>query len=90
MLDYGRPPTGRGNAVLGIVVGLLGLCALAFGMLMLFIGVPGIFEVFSSSNSQDFPGDLFEVVMFLLIGIVCVYVAIRWFRAANRLLTEKQ
>ena len=82
-LDYAAPSTRRGKPALGIIVGLLGACAGLFGSLMLFYGIPGIVYVFTRSNSRDFAGDLFMVVMFLLIGIVSLYVAFRWCRAVR-------
>lgn len=68
---------------MGTIVGLLGVCAGLFGALMLFYGIPGIVYVFTRSNSRDFAGDLFELVMFLLIGVVSLYVSFRWCRAVR-------
>ena len=88
-LDYGAPAGRRGNPVLGVVVGVLGVCAGLFGGLMLFYGIPGIVYVFTRSNSRDFGGDLFEVVMFVLIGIVSLYVAVRWCRSVRGIIAGR-
>jgi len=56
---------------------------------MLFYGVPGIPYVFFHDNKVDFPGDLFELIMFLVIGVFCLYVAFRWCRAARRIFSGR-
>jgi hypothetical protein len=81
-LAYATPPARRGRPELGVLVALLGGGAGLFGALMLFFGITGIPYVFGRNNSIDFPGDVFGLVMFLLIGSICVCVAIRWCRAA--------
>jgi hypothetical protein len=81
-LDYAKPTRRRGNPVLGVTVGTLGVCAGLFGTLMLFQAILGAVYVFTRSNSRDLAGDFFALMLFLLIGIVCLYVAIRWCRAA--------
>ena len=88
-LDYAAPSTRRGNPILGIVVGILGVCAGLFGAVMLFYAIPGVVYVFTRSNRGDFAGDLFEVVMFLVIGAFCLYVAIRWCRAVRGIIAGK-
>ena len=89
MLAYATPPARRGRPVLGVVVALLGAGTGFFGALMLFFGISGIPYVFAHDNSIDFPGDLFGLIMFLLIGSICIYVAIRWCRAASRIVSGK-
>jgi hypothetical protein len=81
-LEYAAPAR-RGRPVLGIIVAILGMAAGMFGALMLFYGIPGIIYVFARDNRADFPGDLFEAAMFLIIGSFCLAVAIRWCCAAR-------
>jgi uncharacterized membrane protein HdeD (DUF308 family) len=88
-LDYAKPSRRHGNPVLGVVVAALGVCAGLFGALMLFYGIPGIVYVFTRSNSRDFAGDLFEVVTFLLIGILSLYAAMRWCRAVRGIMAGR-
>jgi hypothetical protein len=88
-LDYAGPSTLRGRPVLGVIVAILGVCVGSFGALTLSYGVVGIVYVFTRSNRRDFAGDLFETVMFLLIGIVCLYVAFRWCRAARAIVVGR-
>ena len=49
---------------------------------MLYYGVPGLTYVFTRDNGRDFGGDLFEIILFLLIGTICLYFAVRWCKAA--------
>ena len=85
-LDYAAEPDRHGGQVLGIVVGILGMIAGGFGGLMLFYGVIGIVYIFTRSLRADFAGDLFGVIMFLIIGSFCLAVSIRWCRAAGRVM----
>lgn len=52
---------------------------------MLFVGIPGLIYTLTRSLRADFSGDLFEAIMFLLIGIVSMFFAIRWARAVRRI-----
>jgi hypothetical protein len=80
LLANATPSVHRSRPVLGTIVAILGVCAGLFGSLMLFVGIPGIFVTFMRDNSRDFPGDLLECIMFLLIGFFCLYISIRWCR----------
>lgn len=88
-LDYAAEPDRRGSQVLGIVVGILGMLTGGFGALTLFYGVIGMVCVFTRSLRPDFAGDLFEGVMFLIIGSFCLAVSIRWYRTAGRIMKGK-
>ena len=88
-MNYATPPTHRGRPVVGSFVALLAICASLFGLLMLSVGIPGLVEVCFHSEKADFAHDLFEVSMFLLIGVFCICVAIRWFRAFPGIIAGK-
>ncbi len=71
---------------------LLAMCGLASGLLavpMLFYGITGVSYVLFRSPSRDRAGDAFGVVVFLTIGIVCVYFALRWCRAVRGVMAGK-
>jgi hypothetical protein len=89
VLAYATPSVHRGYPVLGAIVALLGACTGLFGSLMLLVGIPAILDTFTRDNSRDFPGDLFECSLFLLIGFFCLYIAVRWCRAVRGIFTGK-
>lgn len=65
-----------------------GILAGLFGALMLFYGIDGVIWVLTrKNNARYFAEDSFAVMLFVLIGAVCAFVAVRWCRAAGRLFT---
>lgn len=83
-LDYAtRQPRGRSQG-LSVVAAVFGTFAGLFGALMLFYGVGGVIWLMGEWKRWKFldGGDVFEVVMFLLIGLVSSYVSVRWLRAS--------
>ncbi|HEY2588132.1 MAG TPA: hypothetical protein VGI81_20480 [Tepidisphaeraceae bacterium] len=85
VLTYATPSARRGRPVLAVLVAILGIGAGLFGALMLFYGIAGVLYVCTRDNGADFPSDLIVVVLFLVIGIFCCYVALRWCRAVRRI-----
>ena len=91
VLDYSPPPgpvgrtVNRITAVLGL---LLALASGLFGLLMLIFGVPYLVDVLPKGNrlSPAFGEDVFESVMFIIIGLFCIYVAVRWIRSSVKAL----
>jgi hypothetical protein len=87
VLAYSAPLARSGRPLLGTVVAVLAVVAGFFGAVMMFYGISGVPYVFFHDNSVDFPGDLFELIMFLLIGMFCLYVAVRWCRMVPRIIS---
>jgi hypothetical protein len=79
----------RAHPLLGITVALLATVSGLFGGVMLFYGIRAIPFVFShrNRNSVSFGGDVFELAMFLGIGVFCLYVAVRWYRKVPALMS---
>jgi hypothetical protein len=89
VLPYGTRPVSHPRPLLGIVVALLATVSGLFGGLMLFHGILGIPFVFSrrNRNSVTFGGDVFELAMFLVIGVFCLYISVRWYRKVPALMS---
>ena len=80
-LDYAKPPAKDYRLIRG-AAGVLGLALGMFAVPMLWIGVEGLVEVIRRPPPRiDVPGDIFEMVMFILIGLFCGFVSVRWIRA---------
>jgi hypothetical protein len=67
------------------MAGVLGIFAGLFALPMLFFGVFGIVYSLRYSKKSNRPGDLFEASMFLVIGLFCAFVCVRWCRMKIRL-----
>ena len=85
VLDY-QPPTPKSyRSLRGI---LLILLCIPFGIACVgatAIGVIGLTQL-SNVPQVDRPGDLFGMIMFIIIGLFCGIVTMRWLRAARRIM----
>ena len=80
-LDYAKPPA-KDYRLIGGLAGVLGLALGMCAVPMLWMGVEGIVEVIRLPPPRiDLPVDIFEIVMFILIGLFCGFVSVRWIRA---------
>ena len=87
-LDYARLPAKRPGPGMALLGGLLAVIVGLFGGVLLYFGLPGLVHVLRKGNrsSPAFAGDVFETAMFVIIGVFCVAVAIRWVRSMVRVL----
>ena len=82
--DYAKPPAKDHRLIRGLAA-VLGLALGMFAVPMLWIGLEGLVEVLRRPPPRiDLPGDMFGVAMFILIGLFCGFVSVRWIRAGLR------
>ena len=84
-LDYARPPAYPSRPLLGAFVAVLASFLGLFGVAMFLGGIVALPHILSHPNSVDFAGDVFGDALFLLIGVIGVFAAIRWLRKVPRL-----
>jgi hypothetical protein len=83
ILQYATPSFTRRHPFLAALVAIVGICLGLFGLLLLFEAALAATFYFAEGNSRDFAGDLSEVALVLLLGLIRLYVSNRLFRAAH-------
>jgi hypothetical protein len=74
------------TTIRGIALAIFSVPFGLFALFMLWIGVSGLAETIEHPPPHvDLPGDVFGIAMFVLIGLFCGFVFIRWFRAGCRI-----
>ena len=77
-LEYGSPDSRAPGPLRRGIACILGALAGIFALPKLLFGVVGVGYALMASTRADRLGDLFEAGMFLIIGLFCAFMCVRW------------